>query len=313
MRERIAEWKRVYEEDDNCISNALSQMAWDLAAFSCVVEMVRAAPEVDGEKRLNGMVLDLLGRGFWSNTMQAVRRLVEKEAIRGERGVCSLGALVADARACRLRLTRSVFVCEIAGLEYNHRVTQAAEDEWGNQQVRQGNNGFWIPREYHYEPSMQRHAEFDWLAGTTPGASHPKDIIRAEVFDMLDARLARLSDVIEHVNVHIAHAATEASREGRVLERWGLVEAKQALRDIAEIAHVVGNWFCFSSVGTVLPTPQFDQLAHLDAALFTGDLAQLRAVWDEFSNDAHEWHQVDPRQWEADVEANCENAGDPPC
>ncbi len=297
MRERIAEWKRVYEEDDNCISHALSQMAWDLAAFSCVVEMVRAAPQVDGEKRLNGMVMDLLGRGFWSNTMQAVRRLVEKEAIRGDRGVCSLGALVADARACRLRLTRSVFVCGIAGLEYNYnRTRQAHEDYWG-EQLRAGNHSFWLPRELDETPSMQRHGEFDWLSGTTPGTSRPTDIIREEVFDLLDARLARLSGVIEHVNVHIAHAATEASRAGRVLERWGLAEAKQALRDIAEIAHVVGNWFCFSNAGTVLPVPNFDHLAHLDAPFFVGDRARLQAVWDEFANDAHEWHRVDPRQW----------------
>ncbi|MNC59057.1 hypothetical protein D3C75_1088360 [compost metagenome] len=58
---------------------------------------------------------------------------------------------------------------------------------------------------------------------------------------MLESRLERLSSVIDHVNVDIAHAATEASRQERVLERWGLNDAKQAMREIAEVAHVVGT------------------------------------------------------------------------
>lgn len=313
MQDRIAEWKRVFDQEDNCITNALSRMAWDLAAYSCVVEMVRAAPEIDGEKQLNGMVMELLATGFWNGTIQAVRRLVEKEAIRGRWGVCSLGALVADTRASRSELTREVFVCAIAGLDYNYHRILAAKHDWWNEQVRQGIHGFCVPREYHYEPSMQRHAEFDWLSGTTSGTSRPDDTIRDEVFDLLEARLARLSGVMEHANVQIAHAATEASRKGRMLESWSLDDAKRTVREIAEIAHVVGNWFCFSSAGTVLPTPQFDQFAHLDAPLFTGERKQLRAVWDEFANEAHQWHRVDPRQWEVDGEANRESAGETPC
>lgn len=300
MQDRIAEWKRVFDQEDNCITNALSRMAWDLAAYSCVVEMVRAAPEIDGEKQLNGMVMELLATGFWNGTMQAVRRLVEKEAIRGKRGVCSLGALVADARACRGELTREVYVCAIAGLEYDYHSIQAAKHAWCNEQVRQGNHSFWVPREYHYEPSIQRHAEFDWLSGTTEGARSHGDLIRMEVFDVLEERLGRLSAVIDHVNVEIAHAATDASRTGRVMERWGLPDARQALREIAEIAHVVGNWFCFSNAGTVLPVPQFDQFAHLEVPLFSGDRGRLQAVWDELANEAYEWHRVDPRQWEVD-------------
>lgn len=51
MYNRIAEWKRIFDTEENAISKALSRMAWDLAAYSCVVEMVREAPEISGKKK----------------------------------------------------------------------------------------------------------------------------------------------------------------------------------------------------------------------------------------------------------------------
>src|SRR5690606_11968758 len=121
-QQRIELWKQVFDTDDNAISKALSGLAWDFAAFSCVVEVVRAAPDEGSGKRLNGMFLDMIVSGYWSNTMQGVRRLVEREAINGPRGVCSLGGLIQDTRSARDRLTRKVFVEEIAGLPYNYEL-----------------------------------------------------------------------------------------------------------------------------------------------------------------------------------------------
>lgn len=297
MRERVTEWKRIFETEDNAIIKALSSLAWNVGAYSCVVEMVRQAPAIDGEKQLNGMVMDLLATGFWTGTMQGIRRLVERMPIQGPKGVCSLGGLVADVRACRDKLTRKVYVTEIAGLGYNYHRTLAAKEAFCNKQIRQGNLSYWVPREHQFELSVQRHAEFDWLSGATVGTSTPDDIIRVEVFDMLEARLESLSAILEHVNVEVAHAATEASRAGRVLECWGLRDAKQAVREIAEVAQVVGNWFCYSGAGLVLPVPQFDQFANLDKPLFIGERARLQEVWDEFEKDTQNWHRVDPAEW----------------
>lgn len=294
---RVAGWKRIFETEDNAILKALSSLAWDVGAYSCVVEMVRQAPAIEGEKQLNGMVMDLLATGFWTGTMQGVRRLVEKMPIQGPKGVCSLGGLIDDVRACREQLTREVFVSGIAGLEYNYHRTLVAKEAFCNEQIRQGNLSFWVPRQYDFDLSVKRHAEFDWLSGVTPGTSRPDDLIRDEVFDMLVARLERLSDILEHVNVEIAHAATSASRAGRVLESWGLQDAKQALREITEVAQVVGNWFCYSGAGMVLPVPQFDQFAHLEKALYHGDRARLQAVWDEFEKETRNWHRVEPAGW----------------
>jgi hypothetical protein len=293
MQQRIELWKRIYDTDDNAITKALSKMAWDLAVFTCVVEIVRQAPDARNGKKLNGMLLDMLASGFWSSTMQGVRRLAEMEAINGPRGVCSLGGLIQDARAARGRLTREIFVKDIAGLDYNYEATRSRY--WDFMQANAGGGAVWVPREFHYEASEQRHTEFDWLSGTTPSTSNPDDLIREEVFDALERRLAQLEGVVEHVNVEIAHAATEASRQGRVLDRFGLDDAKAAMKELAQIAELAGHWFCFSGIGTVLPTPQFDQFEHLDQPLFAGNTNDLQAIWDTLDEEISQWHTIDAR------------------
>jgi hypothetical protein len=292
MKARIAQWRHIFDTDDNAITKALSKLTWDLAAFTCVVEMVRQAPTGrSGSKRLNGMVFDMLASGFWNGTMQGVRRLVEREAISGPRSVCSLGSLVQDVQSTRSRLTRRVFVEDIGGLNYNYRATE--DRYWEFIFSHPPGQTIWTPREFDEDESQQRHAEFDWLSGTTPGTSRPDDLIREEVFDALDARLKRLDGVVEHVNAQIAHAATEASRQGRVLTQWGLNDAKGALKELTQIAQLVGHWFCNSGVGTVLPHPQFDQFQHLEQPLFTGDVETLQAVWDALESEISRWHDVD--------------------
>lgn len=291
MKERVALWKRIYEADENSINQQISKLAWDLAAFTCFVELVRRAPDSRSGKQLNGMFMDMLVSGFWSTTMQGVRKLAEQMSIHGRRGVCSLGGLLQDAQAVRPRLTRRVFVEDIAGAEYDHEATRERYWQW----LMDGEPGpKWVPREYHYEISEQRHQVFDWLSGTTPETRRPDDVIREQVFSDLDERLKRLNAVVEHVNVAVAHAATEASRAGRVLERWNLDDAKASIKELAQIAELVGNWFCFSGVGTVLPTPQFDQFEHLDQPLFQGDTDALREIWDAIDEEMSHWHEVNP-------------------
>lgn len=290
MRERIELWKRIFETDDNAISNQISKLAWDLAAFTCLVEIVRQAPETSHGKRLNGMMMDMLVSGFWSTTMQGVRKLAERGTIHGAQGVCSLGGLLEDVRATRLRLTRQIFVEEISGADYNYRVTEDRYWQWA--MGGQPNHARWTPRELHYEISQQRHETFDRLSGSAPGASNPRDIIREEVFADLNGRLSALDAVVEHVNVEVAHAATEASREGRMLEQWNLVDAKSAIKELAQIAEQVGSWFCFSGIGSVLPTPQFDQFEHLEQPLFNGDISDLQRIWDEINREMGQWHDV---------------------
>ncbi|HGM6373748.1 TPA: hypothetical protein ACKP8M_001359 [Stenotrophomonas maltophilia] len=290
MREKIAAWKNALDGDANSVSQALSHLAWNIAAFSSIGEAIREAPETEGAKKINGMMIDLLVEGFWGSTMQAIRRLVDKaHPLYGRNGVCSLGAILSDVRAVRNRITRRVYVEQIAELPYNYEEVRRRHEEYAWQQ---GPGAFWVPREFHYEISEQRHAEFDWLSGTTPGTSSDADVIQESIFDRLDARLARLDGVVEHATLHYAHAATEASRNGRVLDQWGLDDAKAALKELYEVAELIGRWFCFSGVGMLLPTPQFDQFEHLDQPLLQGSRASLDALWNAFDEETQRWYQI---------------------
>lgn len=293
VKEKIQVWKNVFDADENSISKSLSNLSWNVAAFSCVVEMVRQAPDdkLSG-KRLNGMVLDLLVSGFWSSTMLAIRRLVDKsQPLYGKNAVCSLGALIADAKSVRPLLTRRVYVEDIANLSYNYEVVR--KKYWDFFFEQEANQAFWTPREFHYMPSESRHTEFDWLSGVSQGGSSDEDLIQESIFHRLESRLERLSGVVEHATLNFAHAATDASRRGRVLERWGLDDAKSAIKEVAQIAEFTGRWFCYKSIGTVLPTPQFNQFENLEIPFFQGDLDSLQKVWEDFSADAEGWHAVE--------------------
>ena len=293
MRDRIALWKHAFDVDDNGVSPTLSQLAWNVAAFSCIAEAVRHAPDApDGGKCLNELTIELLASGFWSSTMLTVRRLVDRaHPLQGRHGVCSIGAIVNDVRSVRRRLTRRRYVEDIAGAAYNYELIRRRH--WEYLERQSGAGVVWIPRDLDETPSELRHAEFDWLSGTTPGTSSDVDVIRDEVFDRLEARLSRLDGVVEHATLHFAHAATEASRAGRVLDGWGLEQARACLQEVAQVAELVGRWFCGSGIGNVLPAPQFDVFEYLDVPLFTGDTAVLQATWHSLAEEAGRWHAVD--------------------
>lgn len=47
----------------------------------------------------------------------------------------------------------------------------------------------------------------------------------------------------------------------------------------------------------MVPTPQFEQLAHLERPLFTDDTAQMQEVLKEIEREVQKWQRVDPRSW----------------
>ncbi len=291
MKDRVEAWKKAFEGDEQAILPTLVNFAWNYAAFTTVIQIVRQAPEDDeGRKKLNSMVLDLLAGGYWANAILAIRRLVDRGPFNGRRGVNSLWALVQDIKASRENLTRAVYVETIAGLPYDY---EAIRDRYWDFAMAQPPGGVHVPRELWYEPSEQRHEEFDWLSGVASDARSPADLVREDVFIRLENRLGQLDQVADHATIFFAHAATEASRQGRVMDRWGPNEAKQSLQQVAEVAEFVGRWFCFTGIGDILPTAQYDQFEFLDQPLWPGDRALLHEQWDEFGEEVGRWPHID--------------------
>ena len=291
MRERIQAWKQAFEGDEQAILPTLVNFTWNYAAYSTVIQIVRQAPEDDdGRKKLNSMVLDLLAGGYWANAILAIRRLVDRGPFNGPRGVNSLWALIQDVKANRENLTREVYVETIAGLPYEYEIIR---DRYWEFVKAQPPGVVRVPRDLWYEPSEQRHEEFDWLSGVASDLRSRNDLVRADIFTRLESRLGRLDQVANHATIYFAHAATEASRQGRVLDKWGPNEAKESLQRVAEVAEFVGRWFCFSGIGDILPTAQYDQFEFLDQPLWHGKRVQLQEQWNSFGEEVGRWPYID--------------------
>lgn len=292
MKERIAAWKEAFESDEQAILPTLVNFAWNYAAFTTIAQIVHQAPEnEDGRKKLNPMALDLLADGYWANAILAIRRLVDRGPLDGKRGVNSLWALIQDIKANRDNLTRETYVETIAELPYDYDNIQRKHDDFLMKQP--AGKAVFVPRELWYEPSKQRHEEFDWLSGVAPDARSPNDLVREDIFTRLENRLTDLDQVADHATIHFAHAATKASRQGRAIDKWGINEARESLQRIAEVAEFVGRWFCFSSIGDILPTPQYDQFEFLDQPLWRGDISQLEEHWEKFGEQVSQWPHID--------------------
>ncbi|MBS0598838.1 MAG: hypothetical protein JSR92_16305 [Proteobacteria bacterium] len=298
MKDRIAAWKQAFEQDDHAVLPSLTTFAWDFATYLVLVRIVEDAPvDRDGRKMMGALLLELLRKNFWESTVLAVRRLLDKSPLGGKKGVCSLAAIVADVKACRNRLNRRVFVEGIAGLEYDDRAIEERYHAYVRERINQGTMAFGIPRELQYENSRDRHKQFDFLSGVAADQRSEHDLIRPEIFEALEGRLDRLAAVADHADTHFAHAATEFSRRGRVLNNWGVTEARDALELLTQTAELVGRWFVFTGVGDILPTAQFDKFAHLDRPLIQPNSEErLEQVWDEFAAVTARWPFIDDDQ-----------------
>ena len=291
MKERVELWKRAFEGDDHAVLPTLVQFAWDFAAFSTVAELTRLASDNDrGGKQLNSMVFDLLARSFWGSAVMAIRRLVDGHSITGPRGVYSLRSITNDARNHRDRLTRRVFVEDICGQPYDYA---EIERRYWDYIYAQPPGVVNVPRELNFTSSRIMHVEFDWLSGVDETDRSENDVIRSEVFEILDARLSRLDTIADHGTIYFAHAATRESREGRGLQNWNLQEAQEALRELAKVAQLVGHWFCSSGIGDILSTPQFDQFEFLDRPLLVGSTVPLQEHWDRFAAEVSSWPYIE--------------------
>lgn len=292
MKDRIALWRHAFEQDERSVRSQLVNLSTRISDFNCIVEAVRLAPEGEsGGKKLNRMLFQLLARGFWESTILAIRRLADaSQPLRGERGVCSLGAILEDVYATRAKFTRRVFVEEVAGLTYNY--ANRTDQHWRLRRPIAPDAADWVPVLVTRDESEDRHRLFDWLSGTTPGTSRPDDVIREEIFERLRQRLAKLDQIAEHASVNHAHAANQFSRAERGLSHFRLDDAKQALKHLVELSELIGRWFCYSGVGLLPPRPQFDLFEDLDQPLLCGSPQPLLDAWEAFAAETVHWIKI---------------------
>lgn len=290
MKDRIEVWRHAFSGDQNSIEATLTTFSWNLAVFQTVVKAVELTPEDhDGNKPLNGMILELLRNTYWGSALLAIRRLVDRGNINGKKGVVSLRSILNDARLHREDITRRVFVEDIAGLAYD-------PDEFykSTSDIREDRGLIAIPHRLSPGTITLRHETFDFLSNTTSDNRSPFDLIDKRIFDRLESRIATLDDIAEHASIHFAHAATDVSRQGRGIGPWGLSQTLPALKTLVETAELIGRWFAYASLSTVLPTPQYDHFSHINQPIFPiEDTSALEVEWAKFSDMTEEWIAIE--------------------
>lgn len=287
LLQKIDQWRHAFDGDEQGVLPTLSTFAWNYAAYMTIMKTVeRAIEEQPGGPKINFMLLDLLAEGFWASAMLAVRRLLDRGPLSGPRGICSLRAIIEDVKACQRDLTRRAYVESVAGQPYDYELVK--QKHW-DFIFNRPPGPVWVPRELDYGLSERRHIEFDFLSGVAASARSPNDVIGDEVFERLEQRLCNLDAVATHATKYFAHAATDESRRGRVLGGWGPAEAKEALRTLVQTAELVGRWFLFRGVGSVLPTPQYDQFEFLNQPLWSGSSRPLQEHWSALDDEISQW------------------------
>lgn len=128
----------------------------------------------------------------------------------------------------------------------------------------------------------------------TPENRSASDLLDVSVLDRLAARLEKLNDIREHVGSHIAHAGNIESRSGKILDNFGIPEARKYLKELKQTADLIGMWFAGAS-GAGLATYIGDQFEGLDNPLIDSDkMPDLESAWREIDRDIDTW-SLDPK------------------
>lgn len=273
--QRIAAWRDAFQDETTGIHRTIRDLLWNYAAFRTTVRIVRLANEKGGARPpLNQMIFNLVSEGFWSGLLLGTRRLLDKAPINGPKGVYSIRSVVSDVGASRGWLNRQIYVEKVLNAHYDlDRLLQEQHDSL----VAAKGRPVWGDPELMKSEAAHRH--FDALSGVSPSERSPGDLISPTVLAKIEARLADLDRIAEHVSSHVAHAGNKQSRQNKELGDIDIRDAQETLRRLKEVADLVGIWFA-NEGGAGLATYLGDQFDGLDHAVVdTDDLADLEEQW----------------------------------
>jgi hypothetical protein len=283
-REQRAKWIEMLRGSNAAsVTHQLHDLAWDTAVFQTLNEARRIEPD----RPVNGPLWDLLTNGYVSRMVLGIRRLVDHVD-----STTGLHSILSNVRKHHVLMTRENYVCHDA-LPFDPR--PARDKFYEENRLELGETGaFWLKNEgpESFATSERRHETFDRLCESSPATGSRDERISLEVLDRLEASLK--SPEIKHVrllaNKRFAHSARMTRRAEERL-RLTFNDLEVALQQIAGVANFLSaNVFFDAAFGSVVPTPQFDQLEHLDQSwALTDNLAALRSHWENLGarmNDA---------------------------
>ncbi|MBL8797584.1 MAG: helix-turn-helix domain-containing protein [Planctomycetia bacterium] len=281
LSQKRKQWlKALTGEDRHSIRNQIAIMTWAVAAYRVVNEARRLAPAApEGGVQLNGLMHNLLDRGFLSSHALAVRRLVDGETLTGKRGVYSLLGILKDMCDHSDLFTRAAML-DSEGVGYDFEELLQQDPALTTGFVAHG-----APR------ASDRHEVIDRLTNSNPSARKPGDVIPKAKFEIMKERVISISDRIKkHVDKFIAHAATPESRASVQVTDITLADLWKAHETLCRVAACLAHEFLGVPFPPPLPDPFFDQFAYIDRPLVTPEqVSELRTMWEAFADESQNW------------------------
>lgn len=287
LKDRIALWRDAFRDKRTGIHQTLDDLIWNYAVFRTAIRIVRLANEKREDRPLvNQMLFDMIQSGYWSGLLLGIRRLLDRGGIKGKQGVYSLRSVIKDIEACRPSITRRVYVEWVCDARYDLEVLR--QEQWESvQAAARERRASWGDPELM--KSEWAHGHFDFLSWTTEENRSPEDLIDPTVFAKIEARLTALDGISDHVSSHVAHAGNKESREGKDLENFNILDAREVLKSLKQVADLVGVWFA-NEGGAGLAVYQGDQFEGLDQPMVSAsDLKVLDEQWAEIDRDVAAW------------------------
>jgi len=288
------QWLEVLSGKDlHSVVNQITEMAWNMAAFR-VVNKARslAPPHHEGGVQLNGLMHQLLDRGFSMSQMAAVRRLWDTSSpLEGKKGVYSLAKLLEDMSEHHHLFTREA-IFEAEALKYDCELIRQKANEYIIEQRKAGKTAYFLPPGLDSFVHENRHEQIDRLAGVAPSDRRPDDTIQKDVFFNLTAKVqTACEDVKNHATKLIAHAAAPKNREAVVVEIT-LNHLDNAHRNLCQVTSFIATYILGDSCPPPLPVPQYNQFKYIERPLIDRDqVPELQEVWNQFDEDCNDWSQ----------------------
>ena len=300
FREKRSEWVDLLERDvHHNIWGQIHSIMWNDAAYRSLNEARRFASAKNPTAAVNGMLGELLDRGYVSAQVLDICKISDKSNNDPKKGVISLPRLLDDIKDNRHLLTRENFV-SYDGLPYDYAVAQQAHidsltpEERGKARYvsTKGPDGWGL--------SEIMHNAFDELSGIAADKRTRTDLIHEDVLKTVDAwfDVPILKKFRTHRNKFIGHAADKFSRQIEPLDRLGfsLDEIAEAQRIIIRIATAIGSHILYDrALGGVVPTPQFNVFENLEMPVIpAANMEEIGEWWRRHERERGNWPQEGP-------------------
>lgn len=267
-------------------------MIWDSGIYRLLLECRQNSIDKNiSHPKFNYSLHKFIDRNFFERQASSIRRLTDKSyPLYGERGVCSLVALIKDIKSHSDELTRSRYL-KLRNIPYDIGIMRKKQSNYLRTKINKKQRAIWIPNEYSPERSIEVHDLFDKLSEVSPNNRRPEDLVAISVWDRLERKVHVCNDLNGYVDKFIAHAS---STESRAVNNYK--EPKVTIKHLWRIHKLLSEvvdflaLFISGSMLMFLPLEPPDFFQYWDNPLIdTNSLGKLNIAYQKYRRETETW------------------------